>query len=57
MAMEEFTRDEYGFFLVTRITGYTVDTALELIEKANNSYGSRGTHILDLATNRNDTGY
>ena len=38
--MKEFTRDEYGFFLVTRLTGYTVDTALELIEKANNSYGS-----------------
>ena len=55
--MEEFTRDEYGFFLVTRLTGYTVDTALELIEKANNSYGARGTHVLDLATNRNDTGY
>ena len=55
--MKEFTRNEYGFFLVTRLTGYTVDTALELIEKANNSYGSRGTHILDLATNRNDSGY
>ena len=35
--MEEFTRDEYGFFLVTRLTGYTVETALDLIEKANNS--------------------
>ncbi|MBT4982842.1 MAG: TIGR03790 family protein, partial [Euryarchaeota archaeon] len=56
-AMKEFTRDEYGFFLVTRLTGYTVDTALELIEKANNSYGSRGTHVLDLATNRNGSGY
>ena len=55
--MEEFTRDEYGFFLVTRLTGYTVDTALGLIEKANNSYGSRGTHVLDLATNRNNSGY
>ena len=55
--LKEFTRDEYGFFLVTRLTGYTVETALELIEKANNSYGSRGTHVLDLATNRNDTGY
>ena len=55
--MKEFSRDEYGFFLVTRLTGYTVDTALELIEKANNSYGSRGTHILDLATNRNGSGY
>ncbi len=55
--MEEFTRDEYGFFLVTRLTGYTVETALDLIEKANNSYGSRGTHVLDLATNRNESGY
>ena len=55
--MEKFTRDEYGFFLVSRLTGYTVDTALELIEKANNSYGARGTHVLDLATNRNDSGY
>ncbi len=55
--MKEFTRDEYGFFLVTRLTGYTVETALQLIEKANNSYGSRGTHVLDLATNKNDTGY
>ena len=55
--MEKFTRDDYGFFLVTRLTGYTVDTALELIEKANNSFGARGTHVLDLATNRNDTGY
>ena len=55
--MKEFTRDEYGFFLVTRLTGYTLDTALDLIEKANDSYGARGTHVLDLATNRNDTGY
>ena len=55
--MEEFTRDEYGFFLVTRLTGYTIETALDLIEKANNSYGARGTHVLDLATNRNESGY
>ena len=46
-----------GSFSVTRLTGYTVDTALDLIEKANDSYGARGTHVLDLATNRNDTGY
>ena len=55
--MEQFTRDKYGFFLVTRLTGYTIDTALELIEKANNSFGARGMHVLDLATNRNDSGY
>lgn len=54
--MREFARDEYGFFLVTRLTGYTIDTALGLIEKANNSYGSRGTHVLDLATNQNGSG-
>jgi uncharacterized protein (TIGR03790 family) len=55
--MEVFTRQEYGFYLVTRLTGYTVDTALGLIEKANNSLGQRGTYVLDLATNRNNSGY
>ena len=44
-AMEPFTRSKYGFFLVTRLTGYTVDTALELIERANQSLGQRGTFV------------
>lgn len=56
-AMEPFTRSEYGFFLVTRLTGYTVETALDLIERANQSLGQRGTFVLDLATNRNGSGY
>lgn len=56
-AMERFSRDEQGFFLVTRLTGYTVDTALGLIEKANASLGERGDYVLDLATNRNGSGY
>ena len=55
--MERFSRDEQGFFLVTRLTGYSVQTALGLIEKANGSLGERGTHVLDLATNRNGSGY
>jgi len=55
--MESFTRSKYGFFLVTRLTGYTVETAVELIERANNSLGQRGTFVLDLATNRNSSGY
>ena len=42
---------------MTRLTGYTVETALELIEKANNSLGESGTYVLDLATNRNGSGY
>ena len=33
---------EIRFYLMTRLTGYTVDTALGLIEKANNSLGERG---------------
>ena len=49
--MKRFSRQEEGFYLVTRLTGYTVDTALGLIEKANNSFGQRGIGILDLATN------
>ena len=56
-AMEPFKRSKYGFFLVTRLTGYTVDTALELIERANQSLGQRGEFVLDLATNRNGSGY
>ena len=54
---ESFSRQKHGFYLVTRLTGYTVDTALQLIEKANNSLGQRGTTVLDLATNRNGSGY
>ena len=56
-AMEPFTRSKYGFFLVTRLTGYTVETALDLIERANQSLGNQGTFVLDLATNRNNSGY
>ena len=56
-AMEPFTRSKYGFFLVTRLTGYTVETALELIERANQSLGQRGDFVLDVATNRNSSGY
>ena len=55
--MKAFSRGEYGFFLMTRLTGYTVETALGLIEKANNSLGQRGIFALDLATNRNESGY
>ena len=55
--MESFSRENHGFFLVTRLTGYTLETALSLIEKANNSLGQRGMFALDLAPNRNAQGY
>ena len=55
--MKQFSRQEEGFYLVTRLTGYDVDTALGLITKANNSFGEHGLTVLDLATNRNGSGY
>jgi len=54
---ESFSKDKHGFYLVTRLTGYTVETALGLIEKANGSLGNRGEFVLDLAANRNGSGY
>ena len=55
--MKAFERAEQGYYLVTRLTGYDVATALELIERANGSFGQRGEVVLDLATNRNGSGY
>ena len=55
--MKQFQRDEQGYYLVTRLTGYDVQTALGLIAKANNSLGQHGLAVLDLATNRNSSGY
>ncbi|MDP6324815.1 MAG: TIGR03790 family protein, partial [Candidatus Thalassarchaeaceae archaeon] len=55
--MKQFQRDEQGYYLVTRLTGYDVETALGLIAKANNSVGQHGLSVLDLATNRNGSGY
>ena len=52
-----FSRVEQDFYIVTRLTGYDVETALGLIDKANSSLGSRGLGVLDLATNRNSSGY
>ncbi|MDG1525145.1 MAG: TIGR03790 family protein, partial [Candidatus Thalassarchaeaceae archaeon] len=55
--LKQFQRDEQGYYLVTRLTGYDVETALGLISKANNSLGQHGLSVLDLATNRNGSGY
>ena len=50
--MKAFDRDEQGYYLISRLTGYDVDTALGLIAKTNNSFGQHGQTVLDLATNR-----
>ena len=56
-AMKAFERSEQGYYLVTRLTGYDVDAALGLIAKTNNSFWQHGLSVLDLATNRNGSGY
>ena len=55
--MKQFNRAEQGYYLVTRLTGYDVETALGLIDRANDSFGQHGLSVLDLATNRNGSGY
>jgi len=55
--MKAFDRSEQGYYLVTRLTGYDVETALDLLDKTNASLGQHGLTVLDLATNRNGSGY
>ncbi len=55
--MKAFDRSEQGYYLVSRLTGFDVETALSLISKTNNSLGQHGQTVLDLATNRNGSGY
>jgi len=55
--MKAFSRAEQGYYLVTRLTGYDVETALGLIDKATASFGQHGLTVIDLATNRNNSGY
>lgn len=55
--LEPFSRAKYGFSLVTRLTAYDLETAMGLIDKANNSLGQRGLTVLDAASNRWNPGY
>lgn len=47
-----FSREEFGIYLVTRLTGYTVEEAKNLVNLSSNSYGNDGTFLLDLDTNK-----
>lgn len=44
---ERFTRAKYGFFLVTRLTGYDLKDCLALINRSEMSGGRRGVFLLD----------
>ncbi len=43
-----FSREEYGIRLVTRLTGYTKEEAMRLVDLAENTLGSRGKALLDM---------
>jgi uncharacterized protein (TIGR03790 family) len=54
---ERFSKSKYDFYLVTRLTGYTVDEAKGLIDKATVSLGQRGMFMLDVSPARDGGGY
>ena len=45
---DPFSREKYGIRLVTRLTGYTKEEAMNLIDLADDSLGQRGRALLDM---------
>jgi len=53
-----FSREDYGIRLVTRLTGYTVEEARGLIDRAETSFNIRGNALLDMDPSKNgSSGY
>ena len=53
-----FSFERYDMRLTTRLTGYTVEEAKSLVDKAEGSYGNRGLAFLDVDPNRDgSSGY
>jgi uncharacterized protein (TIGR03790 family) len=47
-SMKPFSREAYDIRLVTRLTGYTKEEAMRLVDLSENSFGSRGRALLDM---------
>ncbi|MDG6225580.1 MAG: TIGR03790 family protein [Candidatus Thermoplasmatota archaeon] len=45
---DTFSREKYGIRLVTRLTGYTKEEAMNLLDLADGSLGQRGRALLDM---------
>ncbi len=57
-AGEPFSREDYSIRLVTRLTGYTKEEAMGLVDKAETSFGVRGNALLDMDPRKNgSSGY
>lgn len=54
---EHFHRAEYGFYLVTRLDGYTFEDARALIDRSLAARPARGPFLLDLDPGRDQPGY
>jgi len=53
---ETFSRNKYGIYLVTRLTGYNFTDVKNLIDRASNTTNN-GTFVFDIAPSKNDGGY
>ncbi len=54
---ETFSREKFGFYLVTRLDGYTVDDAKSLVDRSLAAKGDLGPFVFDYAANRTGEGY
>ena len=54
---EPFSHAKFGFFLVTRLDGYTVDDALRLVDNSLAAKGEKGPFFFDEADNRKQGDY
>ncbi|UCH89081.1 MAG: TIGR03790 family protein, partial [Thermoplasmata archaeon] len=55
--MTRFSKEEYDYYLVTRLTGYTAEEAKGLVDLATESYGKRGMFFLDVSPAKDGSGY
>ncbi|MGA1792828.1 MAG: TIGR03790 family protein [Thermoplasmatota archaeon] len=51
-----FSREDYGIRLVTRLTGYTKEEAMALVDRAETSFNVRGNAYLDMDPSKNGSG-
>jgi len=52
-----FSHRTYGIYLVTRLTGYTLDDVLAIIDRSSAALGSRGRFVLDVSPGRDNAAF
>lgn len=54
---EAFSSDKFGFYLCTRLDGYTKEDAIALIGRATRAAPAKGVFLLDASPNKTGSGY